>query len=97
MTLDLEAIKRRRAAITPLPWALVPEVCGPDGQMLVQVTSMGCIVEVGDPYPRGDNRPQENMAFFLHAPTDIDALLAEVERLREAKAIIFDGNDRRMA
>lgn len=78
---ELAAIAARRAKITPPPWMLMPELCGPNGQGIFN-GDLGCIVEVGDPYPRGDNHPQENMVFLVNAPADIDALLAEVRRLR---------------
>lgn len=82
--LELEPIKKRLGAITPGPWILAPEKCGPDGQGVFQESSLGPICEVGDPYPRGDNHPQENMEFIVSAPTDIAALVAEVERLTVA-------------
>jgi hypothetical protein len=55
------------AALSPYPWVLMPKRCGPDGQG-VFTADMGPICEVGDPYPRGDNHPQENMAFIAVAP-----------------------------
>lgn len=71
----LDEIRERLSKITDRPWALVPEQCGPGGQAIVELDSGGPIVEVGDPYPRGNNRPQENMEFFLHAADDIEYLL----------------------
>lgn len=75
---DIEAITARLAAITPPPWILLPPLCGPDGQGVYNEDG-GCICEVGDPYPRGDNHPQANMTFIAHAPADIAALLALVD------------------
>ena len=86
--MDIEAIKARRAAITEPPWILIPELCGPEGQGVFQAASLGCICEVGDPYPRGDNCPQENMEFIANAPNDIDALLVAVERYETALRLI---------
>jgi hypothetical protein len=77
-TPTIEAITARLAAITPPPWILLPPLCGPDGQAIYNEDG-GCICEVGDPYPRGDNHPQENMEFIAHAPADIAALLALVD------------------
>lgn len=75
----LKQIRERRSKITKPPWILMPELCGPEGQGVYQQESIGRICEVGDPYPRGDNRPQENMEFIVNAPDDIDFLLRLVE------------------
>lgn len=80
--LDLRPIRERAEAATAGPWRVAPEYCGPDGQGVYQVESGGCVCEVGDPYPRGGNRPGESMRFIAHARADVPALLAEVERLR---------------
>lgn len=88
--MNLDPIKRRLAAITPGPWILAPEKCGPQGQGVYQESSLGPICEVGDPYPRGDNHPQENMEFITSSPTDIAALVAEVERLNGVLVEIDD-------
>lgn len=76
----LKEIKERRAKITKPPWILMPELCGPEGQGIYQQESMGIICEVGDPYPRGGNRPQETMEFLVNAPDDIDFLMSLVEK-----------------
>lgn len=80
---QLSAIKERVAKATPGPWLVAPEKCGPEGQGVYESDGFGCICEVGDPYPRGSNRPQENMEFIANAREDVPALVAEVERLRE--------------
>ncbi|KYG89020.1 hypothetical protein A0U40_13415 [[Bacillus] sp. KCTC 13219] len=80
--MNIEAIKERVAKATPGPWIIEPEKCGPEGQGVFETDSFGCICEVGDPYPRGNNRPQENMEFIAHAREDVPALIAEVERLK---------------
>lgn len=54
---------------TPGPWIVMPEVCGPDGQSVYHEETLGPICDVGDPYPRGDNRPTENMRFIAAART----------------------------
>lgn len=79
---EVEIIERLKK-ITPLPWFLEPENCGPGGQGIFNEDG-GPIVEVGDPYPRGNNHPQENMDFIVHAPEDVEWLLTELTRLREA-------------
>ena len=89
---DLELCKKA----TPGPWIALPETCGPDGMEVYQEESMGCICLVGDPCPRGENRPTENMHFIaearegwphaieraLEAEAEVEKLRAEVERLR---------------
>jgi hypothetical protein len=72
------------------PWIALPAMCGPDGMEVYQVESMGCICLVGDPRPRGENRPTANMHFIAAAregwPHAIDRALkaeAEVEKLRD--------------
>lgn len=82
-TEELQAIKERCKKATSGPWILMPEVCGIEGQGVFETDSFGCICEVGDPYPRGNNRPQQNMEFIANARQDIPKLLAEIERLRE--------------
>ena len=78
----LAEIEARCNAATPGPWTLMPEMCGPDGQGVYEESGLGIICEVGDPYPRGDNHPQENMEFIAAARADVPDLLAEVRRLR---------------
>lgn len=99
---DLDAIKRRRAAITPAPWEkayggttdanprsrthgrfIVTEffVRRPDDDTAIAA-------DIIDP---DTSEPHEgNAEFIAHAPTDIDALIAEVERLRLAVAYYTD-------
>lgn len=79
--LDLAAIKARAEGATHGPWILAPVLCGPNGQG-VYCPDLGKVAEVGDPYPRQCNNPQESMEFIAHARTDVPALVAEVERLR---------------
>lgn len=83
---QLNAIKQRTEKATPGPWIVAPEKCGPEGQGVYESDSFGCICEVGDPYPRGNNRPQENMEFIAHAREDVPTLVVEVERLRKELA-----------
>ena len=86
----LAEIEARCNAATPGPWILMPERCGPDGQEVYESQDLGCICSVGDPYPRGQNYPQENMEFIASARTDTPALVAEVRRLRAELAKYAD-------
>lgn len=79
---ELDAIENRANAATPGPWWVMPELCGPEGQGVYESASLGQICEVGDPYPRGLNHPQENMDFIAHTREDVPALVAEVRRLK---------------
>lgn len=79
--LDLDAIEARANAATPGPWIVAPELVGPDGQGVYHAESLGPICEVGDPYPRGDNHPQENMAFIAAAREDVPDLVAAIRRV----------------
>lgn len=92
--LDLDAIEARANAATEGPWMVMPPLCGPDGQGVYQESSLGPVCEVGDPYPRGDNRPQESMDFIAAARTDVPALVAEVRRLRGLLAGHIEGGVR---
>lgn len=87
---QLNVIKQRAENATPGPWLVAPEKCGPEGQGVYESDGFGCICEVGDPYPRGNNRPQENMVFIANAREDVPALVAEVERLRKALSFYAD-------
>ncbi len=77
----LDEIEERLNAITPPPWILMPELCGPGGQGVYELDSMGPICEVGDPYPRSSNHPQENMEFIVNAPEDIRWLVDTVKEV----------------
>jgi len=79
---DVDAIEARANAATPGPWHVAPPECGPDGQGVYD-PELGQIVEVGDPYPRGNNHPQENMEFIAHASEDIPALIARIRQLEK--------------
>lgn len=64
---DLKADLEMCNKATPGPWMVWPGFCGPDGQTVYQEESGGPICDVADPYPRGDNHPQENMEFIAAA------------------------------
>jgi hypothetical protein len=61
---------------TPGPWEHSPrEDCGPAGDWGVwQADGGGQICYVGDPYPRGDNHPYENMVLIAAAPDLLSAI-----------------------
>jgi flavin-dependent dehydrogenase len=78
--IDLEAIKARLSAATPGPWRRDgnhrAKVRGGDGDTLTRV-----VPESSDePWSPTD---EANADLIAHAPGDIAALIAEVERLRE--------------
>ena len=81
----LNEIEARANAATRGPWHVAPELCGPDGQG-VYTEDFGPVCEVGDPYPRGDNNPQESMYFIAHARTDVPALVAAPRAVLEVHA-----------
>jgi hypothetical protein len=70
----LDELKARRAAISPAPWKL---------QGHPSETTMVYDAE-GDSVVYNEGSPNERDAEFIaHAPSDIDRLIAEVERLRQ--------------
>lgn len=85
--IKLGQIRERRSKITKPPWILMPEVCGPEGQGVYQRETIGLICEVGDPYPRGNNHPQENMEFIVNTPDDIDFLLQVYDELKQKTSL----------
>lgn len=83
MKLDLEAVKARIAKATPSPWEWI---VWPRRNMLVHRTGMKTLLTVletqGDveaDYPCANDADRD---LIEHAPTDLAALIAEVERLR---------------
>lgn len=82
--LDLEPIKARLAAAAPGPWYVTSE----DGIG----DERGAAIAVG-PYGVGIDEP--DAALIAHAPTDIAALIAEVERLRDGlESVVLYGPDK---
>lgn len=85
--LDLEAIKERCDAATPGPWALSSWTeWGATSYGVKDVAPPGGTVRDSDPAHRHCLTPMEesDAAFIAHAREDVPALVAEVERLREA-------------
>ena len=86
MSADIEAIKARLAAATPGPWALVDfPVMFPRVQSIAEDKSNIC-----------ETWGWADAKFIAHAPTDIAALLAEVERLQRERSEWCDQADRRL-
>lgn len=83
--LNIDELERLAKAATPGPWmADDVQERGSDGRWGVwHVASLGPICRVGDPYPRGDNNPSENMDYI--AALSPDVALALIARLRKAE------------
>lgn len=78
---ELDAIRERLAAATPGPWTAdtyAEAIYALDGAAVVSGSRWGGEASVFDHAPDAD--------FIAHAPTDIAALLAEVERLCAERA-----------
>lgn len=78
MTLDIQAIKARRAAIMPGEWQ-ASRLLGVNFGVFDALN--GCVCVVDSRYPLDG---ETYATFIAAAPADIDALLAEVERLTAA-------------
>jgi hypothetical protein len=86
---DLPAIKARLDAITG-PWAIGDR----SSRNVIAGMDRHCVAQAADAIPTKHWSP--NADFIGHAPEDIAALLAEVERLRAALAalaIAYTGHD----
>lgn len=92
--LDLAAIQARCAAATPGPWVthsdadelVDPPVPAPAAYPVAQCDQQDFGVRVFSPpgtYVKRDHRTSDNALFIAHARSDIPALLAEVQRIRE--------------
>jgi hypothetical protein len=77
--LDLEPIKARLAAVPAPPWC---EFAESGGWWIQQRGNEGD--PLGEPICVSDDMPPGLVAFLVAAPADIQALIAEVERLRAA-------------
>jgi hypothetical protein len=107
----LDQIRARRAAITPPPWFYQPRTADMPMQFGRITSAPGDwhdwqhddprwqqIVEVvggGSEHPTEASITYENAEFIAHAPTDIDHLLAEVERLKNMLADCRKHRDKR--
>ena len=85
MSLDLEPIKARIARATPGPWRVKETDPRSIHRGIVQVEEHGRVIEtVAECYCGGyEGHGLRNAELVANAPTDLDALIAEVERLRE--------------
>lgn len=77
---DLDAITARAAAATPGPWGTTTTW---RDELVVTRPGGGEIATLGDP---DDTQVHADAAFISHARADVDALLAEVRRLRRELA-----------
>lgn len=77
--LDLQPIKARLAAATPGPWTASPNV-QPRGVAAVAEVNTVLVLSSGPLY----GSPAQDADLIANAPTDLAALVAEVERLRAA-------------
>ncbi len=75
-------------AATPGPWIIHPELCGPGGQSVYQEAGFGPICDVSDPYPRGDNRPQQNMEFIAMARTALPYWIGRAKQAEKDHAAL---------
>ena len=84
MSLDLEPIKARIARATPGPWRVKEADPRSIHRGTVQVEENGRVIEtVAECYCGGyEGHGLHNAELVANAPTDLDALVAEVERLR---------------
>jgi len=89
MSLDLEPIKARIARATPGPWRVKETDPRSIHRGTVQVEENGRVIEtVAECYCGGyEGHGLRNAELVANAPTDLDALIAEVERLRAQRAL----------
>ena len=101
-TLDIEAIKARLAAATPGPWDIGTATdCSGDTAILAEIRGettviAECFAElVGKDgvVAKNSQRCLATATLIAHAPTDIAALLAEVERLQRERSEWCDRAD----
>ena len=91
--LDLDPIRARLAAATPGPWEndgggeVGQHWSSPQPLASIVSTEVSCMAYCYGGSAAGVIR-DEDADFIAHAPTDIAALLAEVERLRKHISII---------
>jgi hypothetical protein len=77
--LDLNPIKTRLASATPGPWTAYSAMCCPDMGGVSGPKGSVCAKQVGR---YGHPMSIEDAEFVAAARTDVEALIAEVERLR---------------
>jgi len=78
---QLQAIKARRAIITPAPWATVSLFVGEHGEYNGRTVVIGAYTNKCNPTV-ASSTSSDDAEFIAAAPADIDALLAEVDALR---------------
>jgi len=100
MTLDLDAIKARLEGVTDGPWEYqkdggkVRRIFQGNGGSQIATVSVFADWQPLEQKKMAHNRADQNARFIAAARTDIPALVAEVERLREYFAAVeaFDGS-----
>lgn len=86
---NLDAIRRRAAAATPGPWKIGSRFgCGVLGSAVAVISGKLPPIEL-DPHRNG----RADAAFIAHARQDVPALLAEVDRLRNAGPAGVDADE----
>jgi hypothetical protein len=82
--INIDAIKARLVRATPGPWRLKPQDPAKIHRGTVQIEEDGRAIEVVAECYCGayEGHGLHNADLIAHAPTDLDALVAEVERLR---------------
>jgi hypothetical protein len=87
--MDLEPIKKRLAAATPGPWRAqeFDSYPGDEGSAIVGGYSVGLVAyavrpDFGAASGYDEAQCDRDAQFIAHAPTDIAALIAEVEKLK---------------
>jgi hypothetical protein len=94
---DLKALMELSTKVTPLPWdsdpsgvfCNNPDADGMGGEILEphdpKTPPIGGIGRVGDPYPRGDNHPAENMRFIVAACNTVPSLIQRLQAAEEER------------
>lgn len=82
MTLNLAEIRARLEGITPHPWTVKSEWTNKHSGADVVYGATGQMVCQCDEHDGGYGGGQRNVEWIASAPSDIRALLEEVERLR---------------
>jgi hypothetical protein len=92
---DLKAILELSTKVTPLPWdsdssgvfCSNHDADGMGGEILEphdpKTPPIGGIGRVGDPYPRGDNHPAENMRYICAACNAVPSLIQRLQAAEE--------------
>ncbi len=101
MSADIEAIRARLARAARGPWDIATATDGTgDTGITTQIEDKTCVI--AEVFSQVSGRGKDSWRcihtakFIAHAPTDIAALLAEVERLQRERSEWCDQADRRL-